>query len=147
MTVGRPVDEAGVNTPVGVQHWLSQRQRAQGVVEGAFSAVLLVVLLGLILNVALWGHAQNVATVAVQDGARVAAAQGADLAQGRVRAQDLLAAGLGGSARLVTVTVKEDAQSVTFTARGEWTVITGSGVNVGFPIAAASRMLKHQWHQ
>jgi len=136
-----------MNAPVGLQRWSSGRQRAQGLVEGAFSAVLLVVLLGLILNVALWGHAQNVAAVAVQDGARVAAAQGADLAHGRARAQDLLAAGLGGSARLVTVTVKEDAQSVTFTARGQWTVITGPGVNVGFPIAAASRMLNHQWHQ
>jgi Flp pilus assembly protein TadG len=115
-------------------------------VEAAYAAVLLVVLLGLVFDVALWGHAQNVATVAVQDGARVAAAQGGDLAHGRARAQDLLAAGLGSSASLITVTVNENRQSVTFNARGEWSVISGPGVHVGFPIAAESRMLKHEWH-
>ena len=46
----------------------SDRQPAQGLVEAAYSAVLLVVVLGLVLDVALWGHAQNVATAAVQEG-------------------------------------------------------------------------------
>ncbi len=133
-----------MHTYLRQRHW--QRQRAQGLVESAFSAVFLVVLLGLVLNVALWGHAQNVATVAVQDGARVAAAQGGDLEHGRLRAQGLLAAGLGVSANLVTLAVREDAQSVTFSARGEWSVVTGPGVAVGFPIAAESRTLKHEWH-
>lgn len=125
---------------------LSRGQCAQGLVEAAYTAALLVVLFGLVFNVALWGHAQNVATVAVQDGARVAAAQGGDLANGRLRALDLLAAGLGASASLVTLVVNEDPQTVTFTARGEWSVMTGPGVDVGFPIAAESRMLKHEWH-
>jgi len=129
-----------------MRRWFKSRQGAQGLVEVAFSAVLLVVLLGSILNVALWGHAQNVATVAVQDGARVAAAQGGDLEHGRGRAQALLAAGLGVSASLVTLAVKEDAQSVTFSAIGQWLVVSGPGVKVGFPIAAESRMLKHEWH-
>ena len=126
--------------------WLGGRQTAQGLVEAAYTAVLLVVVLALILDVALWGHAQNAATVAVQDGARLAAAQGGDLAHGRARAQDLLAAGLGASASLVTLTVSDDSQSVTFRARGEWSVISGSGMDVGFPIAAESRMLKRAWH-
>src|SRR6266542_1075849 len=128
-----------------VERWLRRRQRAQGLVEGAYTAILLVVLLGLILDFALWGHAQNVTTVAVQDGARLAAAQGSDLARGRARSENLLTAGLGTSASLITLTVSEDTQSVTFRARGEWSVITGPGVDVGFPIAAESRMLKHQW--
>ncbi len=111
-----------------------------------YTAVLLVVVLGLVLDIALWGHAQNVATVAVQDGARVAAAQGGDLTHGRARAQDLLAAGLGKSSGLITLTTSEDTQSVRFVATGEWSVISGPGIDLGFPIAAESRMLKHAWH-
>jgi Flp pilus assembly protein TadG len=125
--------------------WFRRRQRAQGLVEAAYTAVLLVVVLGLILDVALWGHAQNVVTVAVQDGTRVAAAQGGDLVHGRARALDLLAAGLGASASLVTLTASEDSRSVTFRASGEWSLISGPGVDVGFPVAAESRMLKHAW--
>jgi hypothetical protein len=108
--------------------------------------VLLVVLLGMVLDIALWGHAQNVATVAVQDGARVAAAQDGDLAHGRARAQNLLAAGLGTSSALVTLAAYDDGQSVRLVATGEWSVISGPGVHVGLPIAAESRMLKHAWH-
>ena len=122
------------------------RQPAQGLVEAAYSAVLLVVVLALVLNVALWGHAQNVVTAAVQDGARVAAAQGGDLAHGSVRARDLLAAGLGPSASLVSLSAKDDGSSVVFTARGEWSVVAGPSVKLGFPIGAESRMLKHEWH-
>src|SRR5215467_9642097 len=84
------------------------RQPAQGLVEAAYSAVLLVAVLALVLNVALWGHAQNVVTAAVQDGARVAAAQGGDLTHGSARARDLLAAGLGRSASLVALTARAD---------------------------------------
>jgi hypothetical protein len=115
-------------------------------VEAAYSAVVLVVMLALVLDVALWGHAQNVTTAAVQDGARVASAQGGDLAHGSARAHELLAAGLGQSASLVTITAQEDGTSVVFSARGEWSVVTGPGIAVGFPIGAESRMLKHEWH-
>ena len=127
--------------------WRTHRQSAQGLVEAAYSAVLLVVILGLVLDVALWGHAQNVATAAVQDGARVAAAQGGDLARGNARAHELLAAGLGTGSSMVAVSARDDGQSVTFSARGKWSVVTGPGGDVGFPIAAESRMLKHEWHQ
>jgi hypothetical protein len=115
-------------------------------VEAAYSAVLLVAVLALVLNVALWGHAQNVVTAAVQDGARVAAAQGGDLAHGSARAHDLLAAGLGRSASLVALNARDDGQTVVFSAHGEWSVMTAPGVNLGFPIGAESRMLKHEWH-
>jgi len=126
--------------------WIRRRQPAQGLVEAAYTAVLLIAVLGLILDVALWGHAQNVAAVAVQDGARVAAAQGGDVAHGKARARDLLVAGLGASASLITLAASEDGQTVTFRASGEWSVISGPGVGVGFPVAAESRMLKHEWH-
>jgi hypothetical protein len=116
-------------------------------VEAAYSAVLLVVVLALVLNVALWGHAQNVVTAAVQDGARVAAAQGGDLPHGTARAHDLLAVGLGHSASLVELSAQDDGQNVVFSARGKWSVVTGPGVNLGFPIGAESRMLKHEWHR
>jgi TadE-like protein len=129
-----------------LQRWSRVRQPAQGLVEAMYTAVLLVVVLGLVLDIALWGHAQNVATVAVQDGARVAAAQGGDLAHGRARAQDLLAAGLGTSSGVIALTTSEDSLSVRFVATGEWSVISGPGVDLGFPIAAESRMLKHEWH-
>jgi hypothetical protein len=126
--------------------WLQQRQHAQGLVEAAYTAVMLAVVLHLVLDVALWGHAQNVAIVAVQDGARLAAAQGGDLARGRARGQDLLVAGLGANARLVTLAVQEDDQSVTISARGEWSVLSGPGLELGFPVGAESRMLKRGWH-
>ena len=48
---------------------------------------------------------------------------------------------------MVAVSARDDGQSVTFSARGKWSVVTGPGVDVGFPIAAESRMLKHEWHQ
>ena len=142
MTLG-----AVVKGRAGAPRRLGQRQHAQGLVETAYAAVLLVVVLALVLDVALWGHAQTIATAAVQDGARVAAAQGGDLARGRARAKELLAAGLGTSASLITLTASEDAQSVTFGASGEWSVISGPGLSLGFPIAAESRMLKHEWHR
>ncbi len=135
-----------MNSQFFESRWMRRRQPAQGLVEAAYTAVLLIVVLGMILDVALWGHAQNVATVAVQDGARVAAAQGSDVAHGKARARDLLVAGVGASASLITVAASDDGQSVTFMARGEWSVISGPGVDVGFPIAAESRMLKHEWH-
>ena len=127
--------------------WRGHRQVAQGLVEAAYGAILLVVILGLVLNVALWGYAQNVAITAVQDGARVATAQGGDLAHGSTRAHALLTAGLGPSASLITLTANDDGQSVIFAANGQWSVATGPGLAVGFPIAAESRMLKHEWHQ
>jgi len=65
---------------------------------------------------------------------------------GRGRAQELLLAGLGQSASHVALTASEDAQSVTFRATGKWSVISGPGVDVAFPINAENRMLKHQWH-
>jgi hypothetical protein len=34
---------------------------------------------------------------------------------------------------------------VTFRASGEWSLISGPGVDVGLPGAAESRMLKHAW--
>ena len=129
-----------------VRRWSCRRQPAQGLVEAIYTVVLLVVVLGLVVDVALWGHAQNVVTVAVQDGARVAAAQGGDLDHGRARARDLLTAGLGAGASLVILTATDDGQSVAFEASGQWAVVSGPGVDVGFPIGAESRMLKHEWH-
>jgi thiol-disulfide isomerase/thioredoxin len=48
--------------------------------------------------------------------------------------------------KLRALTASEDTQSVRFVATGEWSVIAGPGVDLGFPIAAESRMLKHAWH-
>ena len=134
-----------MNARSKASRWSRRRQRGQALVEATYTAVLLVVVLGLVLEIALWGQAQNVATMAVQDGARVAAAQGGDLARGRARAYDLLTAGLGASSGLVTITADQDGQSVRFVATGEWSVISGRGVDLGFPISAESRMLKHEW--
>ena len=39
-----------------------------------------------------------------------------------------------------------DGATVVFSAHGEWFVVTGPGVNLGVPIGAESRMLKHEWH-
>ncbi len=79
--------------------------------------VLLMVAIGLV-QFALFAHAQNVVTGAVQDGARVAATDGRTVSDGVSRAEDLLRAGLGKIASNVEIKGEEDGQSVMVEAEG-----------------------------
>jgi len=122
-----------------------RRQHAQSVVEAALAFVLLTVVVGMAVTVAWWAHAQNVVTSAVQDGARAASAIDGDTGRALALARRLLQLGLGRGADLVEVYAREDADSVTFTARGDWPVMTGPGVEVNLPLAAEARVLKDRW--
>jgi len=97
-------------------------------VEAAIAfPLLLLVALGLV-QFALYQHAQNVVQAAAEDGARVAAAQGASAADGRQRAQGLLDAGLGKAAESPSVEVQfqpsqADPQRVTATVKARLRLI------------------------
>ena len=73
-------------------------ERGQSMVEFALALpVLLVILIG-VVQFALVYHARDVASTAVQEGARLAAAEGRTPAEGAVRAHEVLESGLGPSA-------------------------------------------------
>jgi Flp pilus assembly protein TadG len=120
-------------------------QRGQATVELALASAVLLVVIFAVFQAVWWAYAQNVVTAAVQDGAQRASAMDGDLARGRQRTQDLLTAGLGASAELVQVTVGADAQSVRFTAVGQWNVASIAGVRIRLPLRAEARMLREQW--
>lgn len=79
--------------------------------------LLLLVAIGLV-QFALFYHAQNVVIGAVQDGARVAAAEDRTLADGLAHTQALLQAGLGPSATLVGVQGIDGGDVVIVEAQG-----------------------------
>jgi len=79
--------------------------------------VLLLVAIGLV-QFALFTHAQSVVIGAVQDGARVGAADGRTVAEGITHAEEVLRAGLGRSASDVHVLGREDGQVVVVEADG-----------------------------
>jgi hypothetical protein len=124
---------------------LSSPRRAQAIVELALVSSVMLIMLFAAFQGVWWAYAQNVVTAAVQDGAQRASAQDGDLMRGQQRAQDLLDAGLGPSARLVQLTIGADAQSVRLTAIGQWTIATIAGVQIALPLRAEARMLRERW--
>src|SRR4051812_45603248 len=91
----------------------AMRWRGQVLAETAIALpALLMVAIGLV-QFALYDHARNVVTVAVQDGARLAAAEDRTLDDGVTHAQALLRAGLGPSAARVAVEGRDEQGTVT----------------------------------
>jgi Flp pilus assembly protein TadG len=84
--------------------------------------LLVMVAVGLV-QFALFFHAQNVVIGAVQDGARVAAAEDRTLSDGVAHAQALLEAGLGRSAGDVTVQGIDGGDAVAVEAQGRLRMI------------------------
>jgi len=110
-------------------------QRDQwGIAAVEFTAVvwlLLVLVLGAV-QFGLWWHAQHVVLGAAQDAARIMAAEGGTPAAGRVRAIDLLRAGLGRDANSATVHVQRDPRlaRATVTARLRPLLPIGRGIRL-----------------
>ena len=93
-------------------------ETASSMVETALVfPLLLMVAIGLV-QFALYVHAQNVVTAAVQDGARRAAAEDGTLDAGLAQAQALLRAGLGAEASGVSVQGGADEETVVIVAQG-----------------------------
>lgn len=106
--------------------------------------LLLMVVVGL-LQLALYRHAANVVTAAVQDGARVAAAESRTVEDGERHARALLGAGLGGGAADIRLAGDEQGNSVTFAASGEWpTIIPWVNGNT-LPLEASATISKERF--
>lgn len=128
-----------------VSRGVHSARRGQVMAEAAIAfPVLLVVAIGLV-QFALFYHAHNVVTGAVQDGARVAAAEDRTLADGVAHAQTLLRAGLGRSADAVAVQGAEDAEAVAVEARGQLRTIIPWVAGVSLPLEARSVMIKERF--
>ena len=100
------VDPA-VDGGTSVQYRLSSIVSAQSTVEIALVFPLLVLLLLVFVQSALYVHARDVVLGAAREGAHVAAAEHATIeeaqADGKARAEDVLVAGLGGYAASMEV--------------------------------------------
>jgi Flp pilus assembly protein TadG len=120
-------------------------ERGQAVTEAAIAfPVLLLVAIGLV-QFALFAHASNVVTGAVQDGARVAAAEDRTLDDGVVYAQALLQAGLGRSARDVALSAVDGGEVVVVEAQGRLRAIIPWVADVTLPLKARAVMSKERF--
>ena len=113
---------------VAFRPWRQRRFRLAGGEAGEsmveFALVLpllLLVLLG-VVQFGLVHHAQNVATTAAQEGARLGAAEGGGPAVAEQRTLDVLRSGLG---------VVGDGFGVEAAESAEWTTVTATG---GYPL-------------
>jgi Flp pilus assembly protein TadG len=106
--------------------------------------LLLLVAVGLV-QFALYLHAEHVVTGAVQDGARVAAEDGATLADGVRRAQDLLTAGLGPTARDVRVQATDGGDTVLLEASGQMRLVIPWVGDNSVPLRARSLVSKERF--
>ncbi len=114
----------------------------QSTVEVAVAfPLLLMAALGL-LQFALFYHAQNVVMGAVQDGARIAAAEDRTLDDGVAVAEALLNAGLGESAGAVTVWGIDGGDAVAIEARGSLRMIIPWVADATLPLWARSVVSK-----
>lgn len=106
--------------------------------------ILLMVAIGL-LQFALFYHAQNVVTGAVQDGARVAASEGRTISEGVAVAEALLQAGLGRSAGGVRVRGIDGGYAVAIEAEGSLRAIIPWVAEATLPVGARSVVSKEQF--
>lgn len=106
--------------------------------------VLLLVAIGLV-QFALFVHAENVVTGAVQDGARVAAAEDRTLTDGVAHTQSLLRAGLGPSALPVTVRGTDGGDAVAVEAEGRLRTIIPWVADATLPLWARSIVSKERF--
>jgi Flp pilus assembly protein TadG len=84
--------------------------------------VVLFVLLAAV-QFALVVHAQNVVTAAAQEGARYGAAEGRTAIEGAGRAQDVLAAGIGGGDGTFTVAARQTGDMVVVRVQGQYRLL------------------------
>lgn len=117
-------------------------QRGQALVEGALAFPLLVVLMLALVQFALYVHAMDVAQGACQDGARVAAQADRTVGDGVATAQSLLLAGLGPSARDITVRGQTDGQVVALEARGTTHLLLPWFGSASLPVQATAEAAK-----
>lgn len=124
---------------------LGKAQLGASTLELALVLPVLLMSVMAILQLGLFLHAQNVATAAVQDGARLAAEEDRSIAEGKAHARALLTAGLGRSAMAVAVRGSGDRDSVTITVSGRYpTIIPWVNGNT-LPLKASATMSRERF--
>lgn len=108
----------GRDTSAVLRRPAPRHQPGQALVEGAIAFVLLTMVALALVQFALFVHAQNVVTGAVQDGARTAAGHGGTPDRGVAHAQAVIRAGLGAEAGAVDVSGAASGGTVVVEARG-----------------------------
>jgi Flp pilus assembly protein TadG len=106
--------------------------------------VLLIVLIG-VVQFALVYHAENVATTAAQEGARLAAAEDRSAAEGAERTREVLRSGLGKKSGEFGVTAEDGDETVVVSARGDYPLIIPWVTGNTIPIAATSEARKESF--
>ncbi|MHB1131017.1 MAG: TadE family protein [Chloroflexota bacterium] len=119
--------------------------RGQAMVEAAVAFPLLLIVAVALVQFAVFYHAQNVVIGAVQDGARVAAAEDRTLADGVDHARALLRAGLGPKAEEIGVQGIDGGDAVAIEARGELRAIIPWVADARLPLWARSVMSKERF--
>lgn len=119
-----PTDQVGArrtvrdSAPAAPWRRATGGQPGQALVEGAIAFVLLTMVALALIQFALFVHAQNVVTGAVQDGARAASGQGGTPERGVAHARALIRAGLGAEAGAVEISGSASGGTVVIEARG-----------------------------
>jgi Flp pilus assembly protein TadG len=114
-------------------------------VEAAVAFPLLLLTAIGLFQFALFAHAQNMVTVAVQDGARIAASEDRSLADGLSHARALLESGLGRSVEDVAVSGTDGADTVSVEARGRLRLIIPWAAQATLPLEARSVVSKERF--
>lgn len=120
-------------------------EEGQALVETAIAFPILLLVALALVQFALYQQAESVVTGAVQDGARVAAAEGGTVGDGVAHTQALLQAGLGRSATAVSVQGSEGGETVTVSARGSLRLIIPWLGGASLPLHARSTESKEKF--
>lgn len=112
----------------------------QALVESAVAFPILLLVALALVQFALFYQAESVVTGAVQDGARVAATENSTLGDGVLHTEELLQAGLGRSAREITVEGSGGGQTVTVQAQGHLKLIIPWLGGASLPLQARATM-------
>lgn len=119
---------------------LHRNESGQGSVELALvMPFLLLALIGAV-QLALVHHAGQVASAAVQEGARLAAGESHSLAEGAERTHELLEAGLGAHAAGFTVTAEQRSGRVVATASGSYPLFIPWVRDLAVPVEAVAEV-------
>ena len=124
----------------------SRLERGSAMVESAITFPLLLMAGLALVQFALFFHAENVITGAVQDGARVAASEGGTLNQGVQYAQQIIDAGLNSSQEQLQVQGIDGGDAIAVTATGRMHMIIPWVADATLPLQARAVMNKERFH-
>jgi len=120
-------------------------EKGQALVETAIAFPILLMVALALVQFALYVHAEGVVTGAVQDGARVAAAEDSTLGDGILHTEALLRAGLGRSAGDVTVQGAAGSDTVMIEAQGHLHLIIPWVGGGSLPLHARSTVSRERF--